>query len=576
LFGKWLLNGSDVGSMNPYQVTMNSNLNLTAVFVPEQYTLAVGIVGSGSVTNYPDLATYAHGTVVSLTAAPAVGWAFIGWSGDASGSTSPVTVSMTGDKIVTATFSSVTPMCNLLVNARGSGSTNPAPGLHYYSEETVVSIDALPAVGYRLGYWLLNGSNLGSYSPFSVKMTGNCNLTAVFVPRQYALTVGIVGQGLVAKNPDLGTYDYRTKVGLTATPAAGWAFTGWGGDVSGSLTAATVTMYGDKAVTATFSPIDLSSRILLVEVRGSGTTNPVPGSMAYTKGGIASVLAVPSSGYKLRYWLLNGTNVGSGNPYVVTMNVNYNLTAVFVPVEYSITIKTLGNGSVTKTPSQSTYQYNSSVTLNASADAGWIFAGWSGAASGSQPTATVMMTRDRVVTATFSQVSTAQVSICTLAIGVQGSGKINPSVGLHTYDKGLVVVVRVSPKSRYMFGYWLLNGTNVGSGNPYVVTMNVNYNLTAVFVHKPATRTKTDQKSSVFTQGFGHGAAFAAILIQCGALFSPSIVLSLQSFTTILIQFLASLYSSLTCFLQSSKSPLLLGAGKGRIRDIRGRFLIKT
>ena len=38
-----------------------------------QYTLAVNVVGSGSVTRNPDQATYNAGTVVTLTATPAAG-----------------------------------------------------------------------------------------------------------------------------------------------------------------------------------------------------------------------------------------------------------------------------------------------------------------------------------------------------------------------------------------------------------------------------------------------------------------------------------------------------------------------
>ena len=40
-------------------------------------------------TKSPDQATYTSGTVVSLTAVPAAGWSFSGWSGDLSGSTNP-------------------------------------------------------------------------------------------------------------------------------------------------------------------------------------------------------------------------------------------------------------------------------------------------------------------------------------------------------------------------------------------------------------------------------------------------------------------------------------------------------
>jgi len=61
-------------------------------------------VGSGSVTREPSQATYRYGDVVTLTANAAPGWSFAGWSGGVSGSANPVTLTVTGDTAVTATF----------------------------------------------------------------------------------------------------------------------------------------------------------------------------------------------------------------------------------------------------------------------------------------------------------------------------------------------------------------------------------------------------------------------------------------------------------------------------------------
>lgn len=78
-----------------------------------QYALAVAVdpPGSGSVAASPDQALYEHGSSVQLTATPATGYHFDGWSGDASGSANPVSVTMDGPRSVTAHF-----------------AQNPAPG----------------------------------------------------------------------------------------------------------------------------------------------------------------------------------------------------------------------------------------------------------------------------------------------------------------------------------------------------------------------------------------------------------------------------------------------------------------
>jgi hypothetical protein len=56
------------------------------------------------VTKNPDQATYAYGTIVTLTAIADPGWTFSHWSGDLTGSANPVQIMITSDMSVTATF----------------------------------------------------------------------------------------------------------------------------------------------------------------------------------------------------------------------------------------------------------------------------------------------------------------------------------------------------------------------------------------------------------------------------------------------------------------------------------------
>jgi uncharacterized repeat protein (TIGR02543 family) len=61
--------------------------------------------GPGGTTNpVPGTYTYDEGTSVSITATANSGSLFGGWSGDASGTTNPVTITMNGNKTVTANF----------------------------------------------------------------------------------------------------------------------------------------------------------------------------------------------------------------------------------------------------------------------------------------------------------------------------------------------------------------------------------------------------------------------------------------------------------------------------------------
>jgi len=83
---------------------------------PTQYTLTITIVGEGSVNKEPviaqrttkskdlDVSYWTPGTIVQLTATPANGWSFAGWSEDLTGKNNPENITMNNNKVVTATF----------------------------------------------------------------------------------------------------------------------------------------------------------------------------------------------------------------------------------------------------------------------------------------------------------------------------------------------------------------------------------------------------------------------------------------------------------------------------------------
>jgi hypothetical protein len=69
---------------------------------------------------------------------------------------------------------------------------------------------------------------------------------------QYSLTVTAVN-GTVLVDPVQVGYNNGASVELTATPNAGFSFTAWGGDASGSVNPLTIIMNANKSITASFS-----------------------------------------------------------------------------------------------------------------------------------------------------------------------------------------------------------------------------------------------------------------------------------------------------------------------------------
>lgn len=92
---------------NPLTITMNSDKTITANFI-QQYTLTISAGAGGKTDPSPGIYTHDAGTSVTIKAIPDSGYTFSSWSGDASGTTNPITVTMNSDKSITANFTQVT------------------------------------------------------------------------------------------------------------------------------------------------------------------------------------------------------------------------------------------------------------------------------------------------------------------------------------------------------------------------------------------------------------------------------------------------------------------------------------
>ncbi len=102
----------------------------SSITVTESPSLVVNCIGSGSVTRNPDKVSYTLGDVVQLTAVPTSGWTFNGWSGDLTGNTNPTTITMTNNKVVTATFTQ--PSTEIIVDNPQATFVGTWPTSTYY------------------------------------------------------------------------------------------------------------------------------------------------------------------------------------------------------------------------------------------------------------------------------------------------------------------------------------------------------------------------------------------------------------------------------------------------------------
>ena len=125
--------GTDNDVANPTLVTMNADRKVTANFASNCYTLTTNAgAGSGSVLTSPKSAggcatdQYPYGYAVAIAAQPATGSIWTSWSGTDNDGTNPTTITMNGDRKITANFAGNCFALTTNVGA-GSGSVLTAP-----------------------------------------------------------------------------------------------------------------------------------------------------------------------------------------------------------------------------------------------------------------------------------------------------------------------------------------------------------------------------------------------------------------------------------------------------------------
>ena len=336
--------------------------------------------GSVSVNPVPQSnGLYTKNTVVTLTANPAPGHDWIGWSGTDNDAINPTLVTMSRNKQVTANFES---RFSLIINnqlvigsfvsfTEGSVTIDPAPESDgKYTSGTQVTLTARSDSGYDWKGWL--GTSNDTSNPTRLTMSSNNkNVTVTFEPR-FSLIVSnqlVIGpivnfpEGSVAVNPtpgDDGKYASGTRVTLTASPTQGYGWKNWSGTGSDTSNPATITISSDKHVTVTFELrflLTLNNQAVIGPsanyTGGSVSVIPAPGADGrYTKDAVTVLTASPTSGYRFDRW--SGDVSDRVTSVTINMNANKSIAVYFIKV-YNLTTSTSPTGGGSISPATGTY-----------------------------------------------------------------------------------------------------------------------------------------------------------------------------------------------------------------------------
>ncbi len=377
--------------------------------------------------------------------------------------------------------------------------------------------------------------------------SGTVSVTPIIPQYALSITKSGSGTGVVASRPAgiscgtacMASFGAGALIVLNATPDAGSIFAGWSGACSGTA-ACEVTMSGARSATATFTVSQFALSVSTAGT-GSGTVISTPAgiscgttcSASFATGTSVTLTPAAASGSTFAGW--SGACTGTGT-CTVAMTSAQSVSATFTLLPFALSVSTAGTGTgtVTSTPAgiscgttcSASFNAGTSVTLTATPASGSIFAGWSGACTGTAA-CTVAMSAAQSVTATFALPSQFALSVNVAnAPGIVSSsppGIMCPPTCTASFAAGASVALTANSVDGSTLAGWSGACTGTGVCN---VTMSSAQSVTATFL-------PLQFELSVITSGTGSGRIIGGG-INCGptctASYSPGTTFNLSAF----------------------------------------------
>ena len=327
-----------------------------------------------------------------------------------------------------------------------------------YLEGASCTLTATANPGYTFTNWTKNGTQVSTNATYTFTVTENADFVAHFTANNYNITATANPTGGGTVNGG-GSYNYGSTCTLTALPATGYTFSNWSQNGTPVSTNATFsfTVTGDASFVAHFTANSYNI-IATANPTGGGTVN---GGGSYNYGSTCTLTALPATGYTFSNWSQNGTPVSTNATFSFTVTGDASFVAHFTANSYNIiaTANPTGGGTVNGGGS---YNYGTTCTLMANANAGYTFVNWT---ENDNPVSTDIaysftVTGPRTLSANFSLNS---YSITVAADPVEG-GTIT---GAGTYAHGANVTLTATANTGYTFVNWTKDGIQVSTSPTY-------------------------------------------------------------------------------------------------------------
>jgi photosystem II stability/assembly factor-like uncharacterized protein/tRNA U38,U39,U40 pseudouridine synthase TruA len=439
-----------------------ANLNVTASFAINTYTLTYTAGANGTITGTTPQTVNYNGSGTQVTAVASAGYHFVNWS-DGGLTAARTDSNVTAAVNVTANFTADAATYTLTYTAGANGTISGTSPQTVSENGSGTAVTAVANTNYHFVNWS-DGSTANPRTDTNV--IANRSVTANFAINTYQLKYAAGANGTLSGTTSQTVIYNGSGTAVTAVANTGYHFVSWS---DGGLVA-TRTDTGVTAslnVTASFA---INTYQLKYAAGANGTLSGTTSQTVNYNGSGTAVTANANTGYHFVNWSdARTTNPRTDTGVTASLNVTANF-AIDAP-SYTLTYTAGANGTISGTTPQTVSSGGSGTAVTAVASTGYHFLNWSDASTTNLRTDT-NVTSNKSVTANFA-INTYQL---TYTAGANGtiSGTSPQTVNYN----GSGTAVTAVPNTGYHFTSW----SDASTANPRTDTnVTANKSVTASF-----------------------------------------------------------------------------------------------